>query len=508
MTEYDMDVHKLFIAGRWRDARDGQTFDRRNPATGAMVARYALGGAADVDAAVEAAATAFHAWRRYPAPKRGEILFRAARLLEMRKEELACEMTEEMGKVISEARGDVQEAIDMTYYMAGEGRRLYGQTTPSELREKFNMSIRKPIGVCGVVTPWNFPMAIPSWKIMPALITGNTVVFKPATHTPRSGIRLVEILEEAGLPDGVVNMVMGTGSGVGDAIAAHPGVALLSFTGSNETGSTVAAIAARGNKRLSLEMGGKNAVIVMDDADLDLATDGIVWSAFGTSGQRCTAASRVIVHRSVQQELSQRIVARVGSMTLGDGLDEATAIGPLVSEKQLARVHGYVDIGKQEGATLASGGDVAVEGPLAQGFFHRPTVFDDVRPDMRIAQEEIFGPVTALIPVGSLDEAIDVANGVRYGLSASIFTADISKAFRAMEDVFTGILYVNAGTIGAEIHLPFGGTKATGNGHREAGTAALDFFTEWQSIYIDYSGRLQRAQIDPVASSAAELPPN
>ncbi len=498
-----MDVYRHFIDGQWRYGRDGQTFERRNPATGDMVGQYAAGDARDVDAAVGAASKAFDSWRRYPAPKRGEILFRAAQLLEGRKEQLAREMTEEMGKVISEARGDVQEAIDMTYYMAGEGRRLYGQTTPSELRDKFNMSIRKPIGVCGVVTPWNFPMAIPSWKIMPALIAGNTVVFKPASYTPRSGVRLVEIFQEAGLPDGVVNLVMGTGSEVGNHIASHPGVALLSFTGSNETGSAVAAMAARGNKRLSLEMGGKNAVIVMDDADLDLATDGILWSAFGTSGQRCTAASRVIVHRSVQANLSERIVTRVEAMTVGNGLDDATDIGPVVSEKQLSRVHSYIDIGRDEGAVLKTGGDIAQDGPLARGFFHRPTVFDDVRPDMRVAQEEIFGPVTALLPVDSLNEAIDVANGVQYGLSASIFTADINAAFRAMQDIFTGILYVNAGTIGAEIHLPFGGTKATGNGHREAGTAALDFFTEWQSIYIDYSGHLQRAQIDPVAAVEA-----
>ena len=497
-----MELHQNFIDGQWCDGSRGVTFQRPNPATGEPIAQYALGAASDVDAAVGAAAKAFQSWRRYPAPKRGEILYRAAQLLEASKEQLAREMTEEMGKVISEARGDVQEAIDMTYYMAGEGRRLYGQTTPSELRDKFNMSVRKPIGVCVVVAPWNFPMAIPSWKIMPALITGNTVVFKPASHTPRSGVRLVEILQEAGLPDGVVNLVMGTGAQVGNSIADHPGVALLSFTGSNDTGAAVAAIAARGNKRLSLEMGGKNAVIVMDDADLDLATDGIVWSAFGTSGQRCTAASRVIVHRSVQEELSRRIVARVEAMTLDDGLDVATDIGPVVSEKQLSRIHSFVDIGQQEGAVLKTGGQIAREGPLAGGFFHQPTVFDDVRPGMRIAQEEIFGPVTALLPVSSLDEAIEVANGVKYGLSASIFTANITSAFRAMQDIFTGILYVNAGTIGAEIHLPFGGTKAPGNGHREAGTAALDFFTEWQSIYIDYSGHLQRAQIDPVTPIA------
>jgi aldehyde dehydrogenase (NAD+) len=432
----------------------------------------------------------------YPAPKRGELLYAVARRLNEKKEALAREMTEEMGKVISEARGDVQEAIDMTFYMAGEGRRQYGQTTPSELQNKFNMSVRKPLGVFGMITPWNFPMAIPSWKMMPALITGNTVVFKPATYTPRMAIRFVEILQECGIPDGVVNLVLGGGSDVGNAIVAHPDVPLIGFTGSTETGIEVATAGAQLNKRVSLEMGGKNAVVVMDDANLDLAVDGILWSAFGTSGQRCTACSRVIVHRARQRELVERLVARAGGMRLGNGLDETVDIGPVVSQSQLETISGYVRVGQKEGARLAVGGGVAREGGLSKGFFHQPTIFDDVRRDMRIGQEEIFGPVTSVIPVDSLDEAIDIVNEVKYGLSASIFTQDINTAYRAMRDVFTGILYINAGTTGAEIHLPFGGTKATGNGHREAGTAALDFFTEWQSIYVDYSGKLQRAQID------------
>ncbi len=405
-------------------------------------------------------------------------------------------MTEEMGKVISEARGDVQEAIDMTFYMAGEGRRMYGQTTPSELQNKFNMSVRKPFGVCGIITPWNFPMAIPSWKIMPALIAGNTVVFKPATFTPRSAIRFVEILEEAGLPAGVVNLVLGGGADVGNAIVEHPDVPVISFTGSNVTGIDVATRGARLNKRISLEMGGKNAVIVMDDADLDLATDGILWSAFGTSGQRCTAASRVVAHRSVQKELVDRLVSRAGGMRLGYGLDETVDIGPVVSSGQLKSINDYIAIGQNEGALVATGGKITTEGDLGRGHFHQPTIFDNVTAGMRVAQEEIFGPVTSVIPVGSLDEAIEVVNGVKYGLSASIFTTNVNRAFRAMQDIYTGILYVNAGTTGAEIHLPFGGTKGTGNGHREAGTATIDFFTEWQSIYVDYSGKLQRAQID------------
>jgi aldehyde dehydrogenase (NAD+) len=490
------EVFRNYIGGKWVESCSGQTFTRNNPANGELVATFTKSTPADVDAAVEAAKEAFKSWRLYPAPKRGELLFKAANILNDRKEQLAREMTEEMGKVISEARGDVQEAIDMAYYMAGEGRRMYGQTTPSELQNKFNMSVRKPFGVCGIITPWNFPMAIPSWKILPALVSGNTVVFKPATFTPRMAVRFVEALEEAGIPGGVVNLVLGGGSDVGNAIIEHPDVPLISFTGSTDTGTEIAVRGARLNKRISLEMGGKNAVIVMDDADLDLATDGILWSAFGTSGQRCTAASRVVAHTSVQKELVERLVARAGGMRLGNGLDESIDVGPVVSAGQLETISGYVGIGQAEGARVAVGGSVVRDGELARGFFHQPTIFDDVQPGMRVAQEEIFGPVTSVIPVTSLEQAIDVVNGVKYGLSASIFTANVNRAFRAMQDIYTGILYVNAGTTGAEIHLPFGGTKATGNGHREAGTAAFDFFTEWQSIYVDYSGKLQRAQID------------
>jgi len=493
------DLFRNYIGGTWIESRSGDTFERRNPANGELVATFTKSGSADVDDAVEAANKAYRSWRLYPAPKRGEILFKAARLLEERKDELAAEMTEEMGKVIAETKGDIQEAIDMTYYMAGEGRRMYGQTTPSELRNKFNMSVRKPIGVAGLITPWNFPMAIPSWKMMPAIMTGNTVVLKPATYTPKLSVRLIEILEEAGLPDGVVNIVLGTGADVGDPLATHPGVPLISFTGSTDTGVAVATEAARMNKRVTLEMGGKNAVIVMDDADLDLAVDGILWSAFGTTGQRCTTCSRVIVHESVKSELADRLSARAGKLKLGNGLDESVDVGPVVSESQLQAIQGYVGIGKKEGAKLAAGGEVAADGALAQGFFHQPTIFTDVDRTMRIAREEIFGPVVSVIPVDSLNDAIEVVDSVKYGLSASIFSADVNSVFRAMQDIDTGILYVNAGTTGAEIHLPFGGTKGTGNGHREAGTAALDFYTEWQSIYVDYSGKLQRAQIDPLA---------
>lgn len=492
------DTYLNYIGGTWKPSHTGQTFERRNPATGVVDGVYTSSDAQDVDEAVAAAKDAFKTWRLYPAPKRGEILFTAARILESRKEEFAREMTAEMGKVISEARGDVQEAIDMAYYMAGEGRRMFGQTTPSELRNKFNMSVRKPIGVCGFITPWNFPMAIPSWKMFPALVTGNTVVIKPATFTPKLTIRLVEVLVEAGIPAGVVNVVLGSGSAVGEPLLHHPDVPVISFTGSTETGKSVAIAAAEHNKRLTLEMGGKNAVIVMDDANIDLAVEGILWGAFGTSGQRCTATSRVIVHRAVQQELASRLAARAGKMTIGDGLDESVDVGPVVSKGQLETIQKYVAIGKDEGAKLIAGGSVAADGDLGKGFFHEPTIFDDVTRDMRIANEEIFGPVLSLIPVDSLDEAIEIANGVEYGLSASIFSQNVNNAFRAMQDLNTGILYINAGTTGAEIHLPFGGTKATGNGHREAGTAAVDFYTEWQSVYVDYSGKLQRAQIDTV----------
>jgi aldehyde dehydrogenase (NAD+) len=431
-----------------------------------------------------------------PAPKRGEILFRFGALVAEAKDELAQLMSREMGKVLAEAGGDVQEAVDMSYYMAGEGRRLFGHTTPSELPDKFQMSVRQPIGVVGVITPWNFPIAIPSWKIVPALVCGNTVVFKPANDTPMLAQRFVELLVEAGVPAGVVNLVHGFGREVGDRIVRHPDVRVVTLTGSRETGVAVLEAAAEGLKHVHLELGGKNGIIVMDDADLELAVDGIVWSAFGTSGQRCTAASRVIVHRSVYDELRSRLVARVENLRLGPGWESETDVGPVINAAALEKIHSYTEIGKDEGATLLTGGEIADDDGLDAGYFYRPTIFADVDGGMRIAQEEIFGPTTALIPVDDFDEAVRVANGIRYGLSSSIFTADVNCAFRAMRDLEAGITYVNAGTIGAEVHLPFGGTKDTGNGHREAGQAALDVFTEWKSIYVDYSGKLQRAQID------------
>ncbi|MEX0673449.1 MAG: aldehyde dehydrogenase family protein [Gaiellaceae bacterium] len=485
-----------YIGGEWVDAASGDTFESLSPATGELIGTFPKSGPEDVERAVAAAKAAYEEWRLVPAPKRGEILFRFGRLVQEEKDDLADLMTREMGKVKAEAGGDVQEAIDMSFYMGGEGRRLFGQTTPSELPDKFQMSVRLPIGVVGVITPWNFPIAIPSWKIAPALVCGNTVVFKPATDTPALGERFVELLAEAGIPAGVVNVVHGGGGAVGDALVRHPDVPVITLTGSRETGVTVMRNAADNLKRVHLELGGKNAILVMEDADLDLAVDGIVWSAFGTSGQRCTAASRVIVHRAVYDELRRRLVERAEAMRLGPGWEDDTDIGPVINAGALEKIHSYTGIGQDEGATLLTGGEPATDGDLAKGHYYRPTIFGDVEPGMRIAQEEIFGPTTALIPVDSFDEAIRAANGVRYGLSSSIFTRDVNKAFRAMRDLDTGITYINAGTIGAEVHLPFGGTKDTGNGHREAGQAALDVFTEWKSVYVDYSGKLQRAQID------------
>jgi acyl-CoA reductase-like NAD-dependent aldehyde dehydrogenase len=486
-----------FINGEWVPAASGEVFENRNPAnTDDLVGCFAKSASTDAERAIDAATRAYEHWRLVPAPKRAEILYRAGQLLVDRKERLARDMTREMGKVLEEARGDVQEAIDMTFFMAGEGRRQHGQTAPSELRDKFAMSIRQPIGVCAIITPWNFPMAIPSWKILPALVCGNTVVLKPATLTPLSALNFVRVLEEAGVPPGVVNLVTGGGGEVGNAMLESSAVNVVSFTGSTDVGRTVSTKAAPSFKKVHLEMGGKNIIVVMDDADIELAVDGCVWGGFGTTGQRCTAASRVAVHRGVYKAFVDRYIARARVLKVGDGLDASAQMGPSVSQGQLETVMKYVGIGKAEGATLACGGHALDQGAYAKGFFHEPTVFTDVHPQMRIAQEEIFGPVVSVIPFDSFDEAVAIANGVEYGLSASIYTRDINLAFRAMRDLHTGLFYVNAPTIGAEIHLPFGGTKNTGNGHREAGEAALDVFSEWKSIYVDFSGRLQRAQID------------
>ena len=490
-------VYKNYVDGEWVESRSGKAFENRNPAnTEELVGMFPACTEEDVNAAIDSAKEAYKSWRLVPAPKRAEILFRAAEMLVRRKEDLARDMTCEMGKILTETRGDVQEAIDMTYYMAGEGRRQFGQTTPSELPNKFAMSVRQPIGVCTIITPWNFPMAIPSWKIMPALICGNTVIVKPASDTPLSAYNLVQVLTEAGIPRGVVNILTGSGSEVGSPLMRHPDVSVVSFTGSTEIGRIVSEACAPDFKHCQLEMGGKNIIIVLEDANLDLAVDGAIWGGFGTTGQRCTAASRVTVHKKVYKEFVERFATRAKSLKVGNGLDPTTEMGPCVNESQLQTVMEYVEIGKREGAKLAAGGHRLEGGPYARGWFHEPTIFSDCDPKMRVSQEEIFGPVVSVISCDNLDHAIEIANGVVYGLSASIYTRDVNKAFQAMRDIYTGIVYVNAPTIGAETHLPFGGTKQTGNGHREAGVAAIDFFSEWKTIYVDYSDKLQRAQID------------
>jgi alpha-ketoglutaric semialdehyde dehydrogenase len=496
-TTMNATVYHNFIDGAWAPSQAGETFENRNPAnTDDLIGVFQKSTRADVEAALAAAARAYEKWRLVPAPRRAEMLFKAAQLIVERKEQYARDMTREMGKVLNETRGDVQEAIDMTFYMAGEGRRMFGQTVPSELRNKFAMSVRQPLGVCSIITPWNFPMAIPSWKIIPALVCGNTVVFKPASQTPLSAVNFVKVLEDAGIPKGVVNMVTGDGAEVGTPLTTNDAVRVVSFTGSTHVGRIVNKAAAPNFKKVHLEMGGKNVIMILDDADLELAVDGCLWGGFGTTGQRCTAASRVVVHEQVYKRFVDEFVARAKALRVGDGLQEATDMGPSNSESQLKTVMDYVEIGRKEGAVLACGGSRLQQGDHTRGYFHEPTIFIDVDAKMRVAREEIFGPVVSVIRCRSLEEAIEIGNGVEYGLSASIYTQDINRAFTAMRDLYTGIFYVNAPTIGAEVHLPFGGTKNTGNGHREAGTAALDVFSEWKSVYIDFSGRLQRAQID------------
>ncbi|HTY11004.1 MAG TPA: aldehyde dehydrogenase family protein [Bacteroidota bacterium] len=485
------------INGRWVDAKSGRTFENRNPANwDEVIGVFPRSSKEDVDDAVKAARAAFEKWRLVPAPKRGDILRKVGDIMVARKEDLAREMTREMGKVIVETRGDVQEGIDTAYYASSEGRRLFGHTVPSELPNKFAMAIRVPIGIAGIITPWNFPMAIPTWKIFPAVLSGNTVVFKPATDTPRTAAALVEIMMEAGIPEGVVNIVHGSGGEVGNAITSHPDVDLISFTGSTSVGKQIQKDSSETLKRVSLELGGKNAQIVMDDADLNLALDGVLWGAFGTTGQRCTATSRLILHEKIYDQFISMLLDRTKKLKLGDGLLPSTEVGPCVNEKQRETVHSYVEIGQKEGASLAAGGKAASGDKLKNGWFYEPTIFTDVTPGMRIAKEEIFGPVLSVIRSRSLEESIMILNDTVYGLSSSIYTRDVNKAFIAVRDIKAGITYVNVPTIGAEAHLPFGGVKQTGNGHREGGWAVYDFFTEWKAVYVDYSGALQRAQID------------
>src|SRR6201981_4124893 len=490
-------VFRNFIDGEWLESATGQTFEDRNPAdTRDVVAIFQKSGKEDVDAAVDAAKRAFERGRLVPAPRRAEIVFRAAEMLAERKEEYSRDMTREMGKVIKETRGDTQEAIDTAYYMAGEGRRLFGPTTPSELPNKFAMAVRQPLGVCGMITPWNFPMAIPSWKLLPAIVCGNTCVIKPAQDTPLSTFNLVRTLTDAGVPKGVINIVTGSGSTVGGPLTEHPEVRAISLTGSTAVGRTVGTTAAKSFKHCSLELGGKNPMIVLDDANLELAIEGGLWGGFGTTGQRCTATSRIIVQKGVYREFVERYVDRAKKLKVGNGLDETVQMGPAINEKQLQTDLSYVDIGKNEGAKMVCGGNRLDRGEYQYGWFMEPTGFTDVEPKMRIAQEEIFGPVVSIIPCDDLEDAIEIANGIEYGLSSALYTKDVNKAFSAIRDLYAGITYLNAPTIGAEVHLPFGGTKATGNGHREGGIGAIEFYTEWKSVYVDYSDKLQKAQID------------
>lgn len=485
------------IGGNWVDSSSGESFENRNPAdTNDLIGTFPASNKSDVNEAVAVAKEAYKSWRLVPAPRRAEILYRTGELLGERKEQYAQDMTREMGKVLEETRGDVQEAIDTAFYMAGEGRRLFGQTTPSELQNKFAMSVRMPVGVCGLIAPWNFPMAIPSWKLFPALVCGNTCVIKPAEDTPLSTYNLVQTLINAGLPKGIVNIIAGFGPDAGAPLVEHPDVNAISFTGSSEVGRIVGQTAAAHFKPCSLEMGGKNAMIVMEDANLDLAVEGALWGAFGTTGQRCTATSRILLHEKIAGEFTGRLVERTQKLRIGNGLEEGIQVGPLVNSQQLATSERYVSIALDEGANLLTGGKRLQGKNYASGHFFAPTIFAGVKPSMRIAQEEVFGPVVALLEVDSFEQAIEIANGIFYGLSTSIYTRDVNRAYRAMRDLEAGITYVNAPTIGAEVHLPFGGVKQTGNGHREGGTGALDFYTTWKAVYVDYSDKLQRAQID------------
>ncbi len=486
-----------YVEGQWVAAQSASTLERYNPAdTRELVATFPSSKAADVDAAVHAARQAYQSWRLVPAPARAEYVYRIGELLLQRKEELAYLMSREMGKPLLESRGDVQEGIDCALYSAGEGRRLFGQTTPSEMRNKFAMTLRMPLGICALITPWNFPIAIPCWKALPALVCGNTLILKPAQYTSACATLLFQIFEAAGLPAGVVNLVHGSGEEAGQALVEHPGVDLVSFTGSSPVGAEVGAICGRTHKRVCLEMGGKNAQIVMEDANLELAVEGALWGAFGTTGQRCTATSRLILHTQIKTRFTEMLLERTQKLRLGPGIAPKTEVGPLVSQTQRQRVWDYLEIARREGARVLIGGAAASQEELQQGYFFQPTILDEVQPDSRIAREEIFGPVVALLEVPSFEEAIAVLNDTSYGLSSSIYTQDVNRAFQAMRDIEAGITYINGPTIGAEVHLPFGGVKQTGNGHREAGSTALDIFTEWKTVYVDFSGHLQRAQID------------
>ncbi|HVL69157.1 MAG TPA: aldehyde dehydrogenase family protein [Vicinamibacterales bacterium] len=477
-----------YIDGRWTDSTGGQRIRDINPAdTDEVIAEAPASTAADAAAACEAAARAFPAWRNTPAPVRGQLLYRVQRRMEERKEELAEALTREEGKTLGESRGEIQRAINVLEFFAGEGRRITGETIPSELPHNFCYTVKQPVGPVAVITPWNFPVAIPIWKIAPALVSGDTVVFKPAPLTPLTAVMLAEMFEGCGLPPGVLNVVHG-GREVGETMVSHPAVAAVSFTGSNEVGGQVYAAAAARGIKCQCEMGGKNPIVVLADADLDLAVESTIQGAFGSTGQRCTATSRAVVEASIASEFVERLRARAASLVVGNGLDPKTNVGPSVDERQLSTVLNYIGVGRSEGARLVTGGERLKDGGRERGYFVAPTIFDEVDPNMRIAQEEIFGPVLSVIRAPDAKSALEAANGVRFGLSASIYTSDVDRMFRFVDQLEAGIIHVNSPTVGGEAHIPFGGMKATGVGLREMGRVAIDFYTELKVVYVDYTG--------------------
>jgi aldehyde dehydrogenase (NAD+) len=491
-----MDRFKNYINGKWVEPKTGKYFNNINPADlSDIVGEFPESGQDDVNDAVQAAKEAYKSWKRVPAPKRGDIIRKVGDIFARRKDEIARIMTREMGKPVFETKGDIQEAIDTAYYAATETRRLFGHTAPSEMENKMNMSFRMPVGVCGVITAFNFPIAVPSWKILPAIAAGNTVVYKPSKDVPQAGVAFAEVMEEAGIPPGVFNVVLGKGY-MGNMIVEHPDVNLIAFTGSTDIGFKLGEICGRTNKKCSLEMGGKNAQIIMPDANFELAIDGVLWGAFGTTGQRCTATSRLIVHKDCYEEVISLLAEKAAQLKLGSGLLPDTTMGPVIHEKQLQTCEYYSKVGIEEGARLVMGGNRAMNGELAKGYFFEPTIFADVTKDMRLFQEEIFGPVLSISKAESFEHAIELANSVDFGLSSSVYTRNVNWAFQAIRDIEAGITYINAPTIGAEAHMPFGGVKGTGNGHREGGWTVFDIFTEWKTVYVDFSDKLQRAQID------------
>jgi alpha-ketoglutaric semialdehyde dehydrogenase len=483
--------YQLYINGEWVDSASHETYTRVNPADpDEILGEFQRGNAEDAKKAVDAAADAFEGWSQTPAPKRAEYIYKIALLLVQQKEELSRTMTREMGKTLPDARADVQEAIDVAFYVAAEGRRLLGNTMPSEMKDKFAMTIKVPIGVACLISPWNFPIAIPARKVLDSLVCGNTAILKPASDTPICATKLVQLFEEAGLPKGVLNLVTGPGETVGMTLIRDKRVRVISFTGHKDTGATI--LREAGIKRVNLELGGKNPIIVMDDADLNLAVDGVLWGGFETSGQRCTASSRVIVHEKVKAQFEQMLVERVKKLRLGNGLDLETDLGPLISKVAQEKVCKYCEIGKNEGAKLLTGGKAPLN---LKGWFFEPTIFTYCTRNMRIAQEEIFGPVISILTAYSLDDALEIANSVDYGLSSSIYTSSIKSAFKAIQKLQAGLTYVNSPTIGSEAHLPFGGAKHSGT-TREGGPDGTAEFTELKTVYIDYSGRLQKTYLE------------